>query len=236
MKDVFNDSDLSGLICLGKFSEDHGEEFSKDFSRIVFVDYNPNKKKFHSITSDLVDGTKQAINHLKNLGHTKIGFIGGRERSGKNDALFLDVREKTFIEEVEKDKELVYDPTFKKVRNFDAITGYDLMNSILKEEDHPKAYICASDSIAIGALRSLGEKDLLNSGQISIVGFNDIAMAKFTNPPLTTVRINTKVMGEMAVQLMLYLLNNEQVLPINIECNTELVVRNSTFPSLFSKI
>lgn len=227
--EIFNDSEIKGLICLGKFSKDQGEEFSKIFDNIVFVDYNPDESKYHSVTSDLVDGTKQAIEHLKEIGHRKIGFIGGRERSGKNNSLFLDVRDKTFVEEMEKDKELIYDPKFKKVRNFDAMSGYDLMNSILKEDDYPSAFICASDSIAIGALRALGEKDLINSKKISIIGFNDIAMARFTNPPLTTISINTKVMGELSVMIMKYLLSNEVKTPINTVCKTELIKRESTF-------
>lgn len=229
MDDIFEDSDLKGLICLGKFSKDQAEEFSKSFKNIIFVDYNPDEKLYNSVTSDMKEATRSVIRYLKEIGHREIGFIGGRERSGKHNTLFLDIREKTFEEEMEKDKEMKYNPKFKKVRNFDAITGYDLMNSMLKEKNYPSAFICASDSIAIGALRALGEKDLINKKKISIVGFNDIAMAKFTNPPLTTVKIDTRLMGELAAMLMKYLLQNDVLTPINAICQTELIKRESTF-------
>lgn len=229
IEDIFRVQDLDGLICLGKFSAEQAKEFNEAYSRLIFVDDNPDESKYHSIVSDLENATIEAINYLKSMGHRRIGFIGGRERSGKSNTLFLDIREVTFERVMETDKDLIYDPKFKKVRDFDGITGYDLMNSILRENDHPRAFICASDSIAIGALRALGEHDLINTKSISLVGFNDISMAKFTNPPLTTVKINTKLMGELASTLMVYLLENEVVEPIKTICKTQFVKRESVY-------
>ncbi|UPU39105.1 substrate-binding domain-containing protein [Erysipelothrix sp. Poltava] len=63
-----------------------------------------------------------------------------------------------------------------------------------------QTFVCASDTIAMGALRALGEMKASIPHQISIVGYNDIASAKFFNPPLTTVALDTKYMGELAAQ------------------------------------
>lgn len=229
IEDIFRVQELDGLICLGKFSVEQAEEFHEVFSKLIFVDDNPDENRFHSIISDLEDATINVIEYLKSMGHKRIGFIGGRERSGKSNTLFLDIREVTFEKVMEEDGDLEFDPKFKKVRDFDGITGYDLMNSMLREEDYPKAFICASDSIAIGALRALGEHNLINKKEISLVGFNDISMAKFTNPPLTTVKINTKLMGELASTLMVYLLENEVVAPIKTVCKTQFVKRESVY-------
>lgn len=226
---IFEDKELEGLICIGKFSDKQAEEFSEAFENIVFLDFNPDKEKYNSVISDLETATEKAIAHLKDLGYRKIGFIGGRERSGRNNALFLDVREITFDRIMKEDKDLEYDVRFKKVRNFDSLTGYDLMKQFLKEDDYPKAVICASDSIAIGALRAIGEKDLLNKNEISIIGFNDIPMAKFTNPPLTTIRIDTKLMGEAAAAVLINLMKTEIQMPVNLVLQTKLIKRESTF-------
>lgn len=228
---IFDDKDLEGLICIGKFSEKQAEEFSEAFDKIVFLDFNPDIEKYNSVISDLETATEKAIDHLKKLGHKKIGFIGGRERSGKTNSLFLDVREITFDRVMKEDKNLEYDLRFKKVRDFDSLTGYDLMKQFLKEDDYPKAVICASDSIAIGALRAIGEKGLLNNKDISILGFNDIPMAKFTNPPLTTIRIDTKLMGEAAATVLIDLMKVETKMPFNLVLQTKLIERESTFPA-----
>ncbi|NLW41736.1 MAG: LacI family transcriptional regulator [Tissierellia bacterium] len=229
IQDLFRVQDLDGLICLGKFSAEQAGEFNELFSKLIFVDDNPDDSKYHSIISDLESATIEVINYLKSMGHKSIGFIGGRERSGKNNTLFLDKREITYEKVMNEDENLTYNPKYKKVRDFDGITGYDLMNSILKESDYPKAFICASDSIAIGALRALGEHNLINTQSISLVGFNDISMAKFTNPPLTTVKINTKLMGELASTMMVYLLENDVVAPIKTICQTQFIKRESVY-------
>lgn len=228
--DIFDDKDIKGLICIGKFSKKQAEEFRNAFENIVFVDFNPDKEKYHSVTSDLEGATKIVIEYLKSMGHKRIGFIGGRERSGKNNSLFLDVREVTFDRIMREDEELIYEPIYKKIRDFDGLTGYDMMKNLLKEDDYPKAIICGSDSIAIGALRALGENDMINKKEISLISFNDIPMAKFTNPPLTTIKINTKIMGDLAAELIIYLLNNDVDVPINVELATKLMKRESVYP------
>lgn len=231
IQDIFKINDLDGLICLGKFSASQADEFYESYKRIIFVDYSPNEEKYHSVISDLESATIDVINYLKAHGHRRIGFIGGRERSGKSNTLFMDIRDLTYERVMQEDEELIYDPNFKKVRDFDGITGYDLMNSILKEKDYPKAYICASDSIAMGVLRALGEHNLVNTKTISLVSFNDISIAKFTNPPLTTVKINTKLMGELASKLMIHLLENDVEVPIKTVCKTQFIERESVYPS-----
>lgn len=231
--EIFNDTNLDGLVCLGKFSIEQAENFKNVSKNLIFVDFNPNEKLYHSVVSDLVTATCEVVSYLKSMGHKKIGFIGGRERAGKNNALFIDIREKTFEKCMKKDSNLEYNPIYKKVRDFDAATGYDMMKNLLKDENCPSAFVCASDSIAIGALRAVGDKELSKNRKISVVGFNDIGMAKFTNPPLTTVRINTKLMGEMAGMLMKYLLVNNVNSPINLSCKTELIIRESVFEAQF---
>lgn len=228
MNDIYNDTELSGVICMGKFSIQQANSIAKKFKHLVFVDSNPNEKIYHSVMSDLEGATVEVIDYLKSMGHKKIGYIGGREHLGPQKIAFMDVRENTYVNISETDPDLEYDPNFKMVRNFDGMTGYDMMKKAVQEEDCPTAFICASDSVAIGALRALGEADL-KGRNISVIGYNDNASSKFFNPPLTTMSIDTKVMGELAGQLILFLMNTGSKTPIQITCQTKLIERESVF-------
>ena len=228
LNEIYNDNELSGVICMGKFSQQQASSIAKKFKHMVFVDSNPNVKIYHSVVSDLEGATVEVIDYLKSRGHRKIGYIGGREHLGPQKIAFMDIRESTFIERAQLDQELEYDPKFILVRDFDGMTGYDMMKKALLEEDCPTAFICASDSIAIGALRAIGEAELENK-KISVIGYNDNTTSKFFNPPLTTMSIDTKVMGELAGQLIIFLMNNGSKTPIQVTCQTKLIERDSVF-------
>ena len=85
--------DLDGLIFLGKFSAEQAGEFNELFCKLIFVDDNPDDSKYHSIISDLESATIEVNNYLKSMGHKNIGFIGGRERTGIYNTLFIDKSE-----------------------------------------------------------------------------------------------------------------------------------------------
>lgn len=228
-EEIFRDKNLLGLVCLGKFSPDQAADFEKVCKNLVFVDYNPDEKTYNGVVADLKGATEDILAYLKKMGHREIGFIGGRERLGKTNSLFIDIREKTFEEIMLNDDHFIYNPIYKRSRDFDAKTGYDLMAGFLKEDHLPTAFICASDSLAMGALRALGDEKNSRREKISIVGYNDIGLAAFTNPALTTARINIKEMGEMAGVLMKNLLKKPAFSPINISIQTDLIERESVF-------
>ena len=81
----------------------------------------------------------------------------------------------------------------------------------------------------MGALRAIGEQKKSEYKQVSVIGFNDNVSSKFFNPPLTTIRIETKLMGEMAGQLLSYMLEQGTINPVKIVCSTSLVVRESVY-------
>lgn len=224
------DSTVDGLLCIGKFSNEQAKEFSECSDKVLFVDHNPKEDEYHSISMDLETSMKEAIAYLKSLGHRRIGYIGGRERTGKRNTLFIDIREKTYIKVMEEDKDLIYDHNYKFIRDFDSLTGYESMKQVLKHDDYPKAFICGNDLIAIGAFRALGEEGLINSEEISIIGFNDMSTSKYLNPPLTTFKLDTKVMGELAAELMNYILNSDKLPAINIKIKNEFMKRKSVYP------
>src|SRR5690606_38582350 len=81
--------------------------------------------------------------------------------------------------------------------------GYELMNHLLEGESRPTACFIGSDPMAVGALHALHEHGVRVPEDMAIVGFDDIEISAFLNPPLTTVCAYTELMGRTAVQLLL---------------------------------
>lgn len=221
--------ELDGLICLGKFSLSQAEEFKKAVNQIIFVDSNPDSSLYSAVTVDLEDATYKSIDFLKEMGHRNIGFIGGREYLGPEKEPFMDIRERAFLSRMRRDNDMTFDDTNVYINQFDGMTGYEMMVAAIEKGNVPTAFVCASDTIAMGALRAISERKNDIIDRISIISFNDIASAKFYNPPLTTIRLDTKTMGEMAVVLMNQLLHNPEMSPVKIICQNELVIRNSVY-------
>ena len=104
-------------------------------------------------------------------------------------------------------------------------SGYELMKRALAAP-LPEAFFIASDSMAIGALTALKEANISVPDDLAIVSFNDIEVAKYSSPPLTTVKVFTEEMGDTGVKMLLDRLNGRQI-PIKSVLPTQLIVRES---------
>ena len=82
-------------------------------------------------------------------------------------------------------------------------SGYRLTLQILSERVPPDAIITCNDNMAVGAYRAIAELGLSIPGDIAVASFNDISVAQFLNPPLSTVRLPSEEIGETAVELLL---------------------------------
>lgn len=231
LKELFEDSYLDGLICLGKFSLQQAQDLSRQFPKIVFVDSNPDGELYSSVISDLKGATEKVLDFFYEHGHTRIGYIGGQEFLGPAKIPYVDQRQRKYEEITANDDRFENLPHHTYVKEFNGMTGYEMMRQALKTEDCPTAFFCANDSIAMGALRAIGEQDPKKHKKISIIGFNDNAMSKFFNPPLTTIRIETKLMGEMAGNLLSFMLESGVINPVKIVCSNSLVVRETVYPN-----
>src|SRR5699024_5182959 len=110
---------------------------------------------------------------------------------------------------------------------YNSETGYQYMLEAIEKENTPTAFLCASDTIAMGALSAIGRYQDTLKHPISIIGFNNITSAKYMNPPLTTIELDTKVMGEMAANLLLHLIRSKKIVPAKVSLTTTLIERKS---------
>lgn len=222
-------SGLDGLIVIGKFEFDPYNLFFSRIQNIVFVDYSPDENRFDSVIVDFDRVTRTALDHLTGLGYTRIGLISSRDfinRFGSNSGTdSVDQRQSSF-EAYMKQKNLYLPEHVHIGHNFSMSTGYQLMKEAIEKRNLPEAFLIGSDPMAIAAGRALKEAGLKVPKDIALVGIDDIEMASYANPPLTTVKIYTEQMGQTAVKMLLERIGGREV-PLKVVLPSKLIIRSS---------
>ena len=148
-----------------------------------------------TINIDNRGGIASAVDHLAGLGHRRFGFIGGYPHG--------DIRERRagFVDHLTELGMPPLDAHLHAASN-DAASGSDAFRNLIGMPDPPTAIITATDQIAIGALHAAHALGVSVPGEVSIVGFDDIPLTRYTAPPLTTVHQPIGDMCELAVSLI----------------------------------
>lgn len=217
---------VDGIVCVGKFSNQEIVQFKQITNKIIFLDMLSSNQNDSTITLDFNQAMFDALNYLKKLNHQTIGYLGGKEYLEDNQ-LYHDSRKEIFINFCDNN-EIIYKPYLLEDA-FTSESGYAMMMELINKQQLPSAIFCASDPIAIGAMRSLNEHNIRIPEDISVIGFDDIKAASFTNPPLTTIYAPATLMGEYGASIVYHLLdkyNNPTPMHITLPCT--LIEREST--------
>ncbi|KVX02425.1 LacI family DNA-binding transcriptional regulator [Shewanella frigidimarina] len=179
-----------------------------------------NNKAVLSIGCDNHQGGFVATEHLLGLGHKHIAFLGdSSSRSPEFRDRYLGHVDALQSTGIEADTQLQHDAI-----NTEA-SGYLAANVLLDSGVTFDAIFTASDLIAIGAIRALKKRGVLVPEQVAVVGYDDIPVASFANPALTTIKQDTQFAGEILVESVLKLIRGQEVSQRLIK--THLVVRSS---------
>lgn len=224
---LISQKNYDGLVCIGKYSQAQIDYLNKKCNSIVFVDFSPEGNQYTSVVHDFKNASIKVIDYLKDCGHRSIAFIGGREGYSDDSSQFIDIREKEVKRLLKSDDELRYHEDNVYIGDFDFDTGVNGVKKILEKENSHEitAIICASDTIALGALSALRSEQR----EISVIGFNDIAAAAYYNPPLTTVLLDTKYMAILSVNTLLAMIENGISMPSKTIIGTKLIKRESVY-------
>ncbi len=207
-----------------KFPESYVGYFAKRRIPIVLVDtFHP---KFDSITVDNFRGAYIAVKHLIELGHERIGMIVARLESVPARQRFEGFKQ-ALIDHGKK----FYDEFFIETKDtrldgFNREAGYYACKELLnRNRKLPTAIFVSSDIQAIGVIEALNESGIKVPGDVSVIGFDDIELAKDFG--LTTVRQPMYEMGVIAVEKLFEQINDKRAKPEHIKFTPELVIRNS---------
>lgn len=175
----------------------------------------------HSVMIGNVEGSRAAAGHLVDLGHTRIAYLGDQFGYQSDTERFAGYREALDAAGIPFLPELVVHGDGKPEEAIRA------MDKLLALPQPPTAVCCYNDMSALGAMRSIRLHGLRVPEDISVVGFDDLFLASYTEPPLTTVRQPMKQMGQLAMESLFKLMSGEES-AIRIRVEAELIVREST--------
>jgi LacI family transcriptional regulator len=149
---------------------------------------------------DNPQGVKEAFSHLYEQGLRKMAFV-----AGASDSIDNAERMATFLSEAERYN--VYVSVHQG--NFSETSGYDAAKTILQSNEMPEAVFCANDQMAIGFMRAMKEHGLHAPADIAIVGFDDIPLARYMQPSLSTIGASRLDWGTTAVRQLIDFLENK---------------------------
>jgi LacI family transcriptional regulator len=220
----------SGVIVIGKHSDNEISWLRQHAQHVVFADFDPKVESLDSVFSDMGAATFKVLDSLKASGYTRIGFIGSHENLNGGVQKFAERRCAAYIEWQTRNG--TFDPALLALADCSSgqslrlDTGYRLARDLLALAPRPDVVVTSNDNMAIGTYRAIQEFGLSIPDDIAVISFNDIPVAQFLTPPLTTVKIHGEHIGETAVDLLLERLSGRDYAK-QIRIETKLVYRAS---------
>lgn len=214
--------DVDGVFLIGVSRADRElEALVRSELPVVSIDFDLRGTHASSLYSDNVGGARKAMYHLIENGHRKIAFIGDQQNTKPGYDRLQGYRQVISEMCLELRSDWIVDGDFSE------ISGYEGMAQLLSAVDRPTAVFCVSDMNAIGAIRCLSDSGLRVTEDISIIGFDDIELARHVTPGLTTIRQNAVQMGQMAAKELLGLMNMKNKSSGTLTVETTLVRRGT---------
>lgn len=174
------------------------------------------------VAIDFEDGYRQAVLHLRELGHERIGFIGGMPGIRTSE-----IRLQAFQQALQY-AGLKYEPKFTRCGDYRVAGGDAATRSLLKESRLPTAIMTTNDLSAFGILRALHGCGIDVPSQMSVVGFDGIQLSDATHPPLTTVYVSSRNLARACLKTLDHLKANISRRGLMLSVRGSLVVREST--------
>ncbi|MEQ6377855.1 LacI family DNA-binding transcriptional regulator [Bacillaceae bacterium S4-13-56] len=212
----------AAIILNYHISNDLLEVLANEKFPIVVLDREIDNPHIRQVLLPNKLGIDYAVDHLITLGHERIGFIAGSEESFDGER-----RLEGFKESLSKHG-IDYKETDVIRADFTEISGLLSMNNYLeKHDDFPTAFICANDEMAMGAIKAAQTKGYRVPDDIAFIGFDDIDLARFFEPPLSTVRVQKKEWGITATETLFKMIQKDEEVESK-QIPIEFVSRSST--------
>lgn len=218
---------LDGVIMLGVRTNDpYLHEVLQSSIPCVLIDVPVSGKKCSYVTLDNREGARQAVAHLLRDGHRRIGFINGHREAFVSEERLQGYRH-AMAEAGLAHEEWVFHG------DFDEASGSEGARRLLQQHPDLTALFCASDLMAIGAMRELKAMGKRMPQDVSVIGFDNIDLAHYVTPTLSTVHQPRYQFGTQAMDVIVNLLNGEEVEPVVLA--PEILIRESSGRPLVSK-
>lgn len=197
--------DTDGIIFIGDAEprivssvEDMGTPF------LVVDSHAPDTVDFPQVKTDYFQAATMAVNYLLEQGHEKIAFISMGSRPDYYFNTFEGYRDAL------AKANLSFEPNWIQSDATDDETAYECMGRILDSAKLPTAVFCAGDIFAIGAMKCVKERGLNIPEDISFIGLDNLIVSQYVDPPLTTVFVVERFMGQRAMRIMYDMISEKE--------------------------
>jgi DNA-binding LacI/PurR family transcriptional regulator len=196
---------------------------------IVIINEQKPGETMHFVTVDDVHAAQLAVEHLLALGHCRIGYVSVTNRPKSNEYRLKGYQDALEAAGIASDPALIFT---SHIIEDHAKRGEASLEPLLAAG--ATAVFCYNDTTAMSLLAACYKRGVSVPDNLSVIGFDDIDMAAYTIPPLTTIRQPRFELGQLAMRMMLALLNSQ--LPENQIVPGELVVRQTTAPLVLGEM
>lgn len=202
---MFEQSHADGILIVGELqgSDTELEKLLQKHRYVVGISDRGMRRGFPGVYADSLMGTRLALDHLWMLGHRRIACVA--------DSSLHDARNRLEVYRQYMREHDMADRVFLTTRTFQGSyeTGMSLFSKF-RAEDHPTAIFAATDVIAVGLLQAAFQSGIRVPEQVSIIGYDNLDIAPFTIPPLTTISQYGVEMGRSAADMLIDMIEQEQ--------------------------
>ncbi len=219
-------SGVEGAIIMNECLEsDHIKRIARTGLPMVFLERECRGEKISSVTIDNYMGTELVMEYLIRQGHRSIGYIHGVECRDDCE------RFRAYAKTLERNG-LPIDARFLLYADFEEIKAYEEVRKFLmRERDIPDAFFCANDEMAGGCMRALAESGIRVPEQVSVAGFDNINLAQYFVPALTTVQSPVEEQGTKGALELFRLMRGEgEPEGKSLKLATSIIIRDSSIP------
>lgn len=222
-------SEFAAVIMVGEMTPDAIQKIKNKNANLILVDSYSKNSNYDCIQTDFRDKTVEILNLLYDRGHRNIAFIGG-----KSSTVAADGHTVKSDHEIRADSYIIW----MKLHNLDRYckaklgdwspeTSLKFTEEFLNQANPPTAIVVASDPMAMGVYKAINNAGRKIPEDVSIVSFDDVEMNRYLSPTLSSVHMEAKEMGEIAVKLARDRIIEPHKMPLCIVCSSELRIRES---------
>ncbi|KAF1303117.1 LacI family DNA-binding transcriptional regulator [Enterococcus sp. JM9B] len=225
-------SELGAVVILGQLDKSILDIFYMQNKNLIIIDDPYCDEIYDAVYVDLKKAMEKHLERLFDLGHKKIAFIGGLRKIPIANQEPLISEEEIRLETYRSWMKArgLYDGSYELLAGWTTDSGYLLMEELLNKmdrKDYPTAVIVVNDPMAIGVFRAVQKREIRIPEDITVCSFDDIEIASFMTPTLTTAHIDTEDLGRYAIRLAKERIDQERERPVHVILPTELIVRES---------
>ncbi len=223
-RQIISESPVSGAVILGPVTDDTFAFLKSKIANLIYTGVNSTRYDIDEVICNGAKSITSLYEHFYSIGYRKIAYIGPVVKTANNSVVhprYISYLKSLASKKIEVDMSMVqasYDTTEE---------GYTAMYRMINNESLPDAIICAGDNIAIGVIRAAKENNVSIPKDIAIVGMDNIKMAQYLTPSLTTINVPKKDLSSLAIKMLIDRIEGKSSSVSIVEMPFDIIIRES---------